>query len=159
MSSRQSNSLSDNQLLELQLAILPNAIGSLAFGIYLPLALLAIYILMQEDQWSKPRLALLLFTSVMLLLAVLNVIAIISIGVINVNLHYPDPMLHSVQAIQLFTSRFTYILSDGIVIWRAWVFYPGQWTARIILILSILGACEHGMTPSFCAKKWIFTKL
>ncbi|THU95099.1 hypothetical protein K435DRAFT_798386 [Dendrothele bispora CBS 962.96] len=126
-----SNSPSDNQLSELQLAILPNAIGSLAFGIYFPLALSAIYNLsetnrMQGYPWSKPRLALLLFTSAMLLLAIMN-------------LHYPT--LSSIQAIQLFASRFTYILSDGIVIWRAWVFYPEKWTARSILILSILGAC------------------
>ncbi|KAJ3799791.1 hypothetical protein GGU11DRAFT_775866 [Lentinula aff. detonsa] len=137
----------DNSLVtQLQENIITCSIGGIFFGIYVVLAIVAAYILLQQGlRQSLARSVLFALNVVIFIGQTGNLVAIIvselkimqSLGEI---LYDPTQALEHWEVAIVVFSRMNYLISDAIVIWRAWVLYDDRLYLRILLILCGLGS-------------------
>ncbi|THU84319.1 hypothetical protein K435DRAFT_843712 [Dendrothele bispora CBS 962.96] len=137
-------SLTDAQVTYFHDVFLKIAVRGIAYGISVILGGVSIFTLLRQGlHGSKSRL---------LLISILFIMFLCSTGIIVVTIISSLADVRSVgqtpyddTALQLKTyivtavlSRINYFLSDGVVIWRAFVLFPRRSIFRLILILSLL---------------------
>ncbi|KAK7455843.1 hypothetical protein VKT23_010879 [Stygiomarasmius scandens] len=138
------SSLSDSDVAVFRDMFIKIAVRGAAYGISVILGAVSAYILIRQGvRGSRSRL---------LLLAILFVMFLCSTGIIIVNMisslasiqsagqtfYDPTPVsLKTYFALTVF-SRINYSLSDGVVVWRAYILFQRRSVFRLILILSLL---------------------
>ncbi|KAJ4468786.1 hypothetical protein J3R30DRAFT_3714248 [Lentinula aciculospora] len=137
----------DNSLVtELQENFITYSIGGIFYGIYVVLAIIAAYILLQQGlRQSLARSTLFVLNLGMFVGQTGNLVALIvsELKVLQGNGETPyDPtqaLEHWEVGIVIF-SRMNYLLSHTIVLWRAWILYDDRLYLRILLILCGVGS-------------------
>ncbi|THU98234.1 hypothetical protein K435DRAFT_795888 [Dendrothele bispora CBS 962.96] len=83
----------------------------------------------------------------------LSIVAINLLIISSFGIDPPDtrPMLKTMKIILLFVDQLNFLISDIIVVWRAWIMFSHSSTARFALIASIIGTTagvivDTGMT-------------
>ncbi|KAF9062012.1 hypothetical protein BDP27DRAFT_1484412 [Rhodocollybia butyracea] len=123
------------------------AVGMASWGINTALLFFTVYTLISRGILvSRPRQVLLAIISCMYIGAcVSEVVYILKFLVIINNLDgsSPPPITLGPRSEQIWEAIFTgtnYLLSDGVVCWRAWVLYPHNKAAKFLLVICMLGS-------------------
>ncbi|KAJ3825814.1 hypothetical protein F5880DRAFT_181338 [Lentinula raphanica] len=131
---------------QLQENIITYSIGGIFFGIYVVLAIVAAYILLQQGlRQSLARSVLFTLNLVMFIGQTGNLVALI-VSELKILQSLGDTLYDPTQALEhwevaiVVFSRLNYFISDTIVIWRAWVLYDDRLYLRILLVLCGLGS-------------------
>ncbi|THU87607.1 hypothetical protein K435DRAFT_804179 [Dendrothele bispora CBS 962.96] len=124
----------------------------LIYGIYLIVALLAVYILLSRGiRNSKPRLLLFVITVFELLLSTAYVVVILVVdALIFFGGLSPEWYQHRLRLSQQvdaglgFVVRLNFLLSDKIVVWRTWVLFPFNTLVKSTLVFCMVVATDSG---------------
>ncbi|KAH7869403.1 uncharacterized protein C8R40DRAFT_1176734 [Lentinula edodes] len=115
-------------------------------GIYTVLAIIAAYILFQQGlRYSLARSVLFILNVAMFVGQTGNLVAVIVSELkilrgLGETFYDPTQALERWEVAIVVFSRMNYLLSDAIVIWRAWILYDDRLYLRILLILCGLGS-------------------
>ncbi|KAJ3909453.1 hypothetical protein F5879DRAFT_984638 [Lentinula edodes] len=115
-------------------------------GIYTVLAIIAAYILFQQGlRYSLARSVLFILNVTMFVGQTGNLVAVIVselkiLRALGETFYDPTQALEHWEVAIVVFSRMNYLLSDAIVIWRAWILYDDRLYLRILLILCGLGS-------------------
>ncbi|KAJ4466929.1 hypothetical protein C8J55DRAFT_565576 [Lentinula edodes] len=115
-------------------------------GIYTVLAIIAAYILLQQGlRYSLARSVLFILNVAMFVGQTGNLVAVIVSELkilrgLGETFYDPTQALEHWEVAIVVFSRMNYLLSDAIVIWRAWILYDDRLYLRILLILCGLGS-------------------
>ncbi|THU82385.1 hypothetical protein K435DRAFT_933905 [Dendrothele bispora CBS 962.96] len=152
--------LSDFDIFNLTFGIFQTAVGFLFFGVYCTLFIATILIFMTGKlSLSKVQVGSLAVTILTLFLSttslVLNMISNLPPFSL-LQLDPPNRKHYNVVIATTIMNRLNYLLSDGIVIWRAWILCPSNSLVKlamgICMILSCIGTfLDTGLT----AKKFL----
>ncbi|THU96033.1 hypothetical protein K435DRAFT_839217 [Dendrothele bispora CBS 962.96] len=145
---QQSQPLSDFDLLIVKGWIALTAVGCWLYGIYVTLSLFAFYSFFTKRVFQlKVRIGLFLITLITLLTATASMILntqfiFLDISSFSFNAN-PDltSLLVKVDIAINLLERIHFIISDAIVVWRAWMLFPQHTTVKIILICCMIGSC------------------
>ncbi|KIK71530.1 hypothetical protein GYMLUDRAFT_33725 [Collybiopsis luxurians FD-317 M1] len=94
---------------------------------------------------SRPRLTLLVVLVVMFLIATADLILVVLYFFVQLPTLSFDPpdineTLLGLAASNNILFRLNFVISDGIVIWRAWILFPYNFTVKFLLSLCMLGS-------------------
>ncbi|KAJ3862633.1 hypothetical protein EV359DRAFT_83140 [Lentinula novae-zelandiae] len=115
-------------------------------GIYTVLAIIAAYILLQQGlRYSLARSVLFILNVAMFVGQTGNLVAVIASELkilrgLGETFYDPTQALEHWEVAIVVFSRMNYLLSDAIVIWRAWILYDDRLYLRILLTLCGLGS-------------------
>ncbi|KAF8828168.1 hypothetical protein HHX47_DHR4000952 [Lentinula edodes] len=144
--SRMSSAIDDLLVAQLQENIITYSIGGIFYGIYTVLAIIAAYILFQQGlRYSLARSVLFILNVTMFVGQTGNLVAVIVselkiLRALGETFYDPTQALEHWEVAIVVFSRMNYLLSDAIVIWRAWILYDDRLYLRILLILCGLGS-------------------
>ncbi|KAF5347475.1 hypothetical protein D9758_015044 [Tetrapyrgos nigripes] len=120
------------------------AIDSLLYGINATLTFAVFYaILLQQNRPSKPQLALLSLLVVMLMITSASLILELAFIIIQIplngyniaNIRYVIQQVLHIEIAKPVIERLNYVIGDGIVVWRAWIMFPRDYTVKFALII------------------------
>ncbi|KAF5371637.1 hypothetical protein D9758_003372 [Tetrapyrgos nigripes] len=137
------------------------AIRSLLYGMYITLSMIAIYLFLQKgisfqhsrgsdsSASAKARLALFILTIIMMVFSTISLVLSTEFYITQLPLfsfHSPNlpkimKLLVNEQIVLLFMERMNYLISDGIVVWRAWIMFPDQRVVGLALTFLMLSSC------------------
>ncbi|KAJ3852589.1 hypothetical protein EV368DRAFT_82373 [Lentinula lateritia] len=115
-------------------------------GLYTVLAIIAAYILLQQGlRYSLARSVLFILNVAMFVGQTGNLVAVIVSELkilrgLGETFYDPTQALEHWEVAIVVFSRMNYLLSDAIVLWRAWILYDDRLYLRILLILCGLGS-------------------
>ncbi|KAJ3887703.1 hypothetical protein GG344DRAFT_80467 [Lentinula edodes] len=141
-----SSAIDDLLVAQLQENIITYSIGGIFYGIYTVLAIIAAYILFQQGlRYSLARSVLFILNVAMFVGQTGNLVAVIVselkiLRALGETFYNPTQALEHWEVAIVVFSRMNYLLSDAIVIWRAWILYDDRLYLRILLILCGLGS-------------------
>ncbi|KAK7462280.1 hypothetical protein VKT23_007880 [Stygiomarasmius scandens] len=164
--SQSSHPLSDSDVLALQMIMTQVAVSLLSWGISTTFSLVALYITIKAylQHSSTAHIKLFSITLLMLLtsgaLMVLNTEYVIA-QLLTGGYNPPDviPLLKNLVISVNFVERMNYVISDGVVVWRAWVMFSSNLYVRILLVGCMVGSCVGAMTDAGLAAKTILKDL
>ncbi|THU82200.1 hypothetical protein K435DRAFT_844477 [Dendrothele bispora CBS 962.96] len=141
----QTHPLIDSDIFFINLDIIQLALSYLILGCYATLSLLTIYLVLKKGiSNSRPRQVLLSLTVFMLLLATCSVANTTTWNWLNVTLltnsPISDPTFKKIQIWDLFIERSIFIVSDAIVLWRAWILYRNHCVIQTVLVTLFIGS-------------------
>ncbi|THV01176.1 hypothetical protein K435DRAFT_854031 [Dendrothele bispora CBS 962.96] len=144
MSLPQTQLLSHSGLSILRGWILETASQFLLFGIHVTLSVVVLCLAMRKGVFkSKARVGLALFTIVMILLsllaAILNTESIIVQIPHGFDLGQIIPLRAMAMSLNLIVGL-NFAISDVVVVWRAWVLFPGSRIVKIALSVCLVGS-------------------
>ncbi|THU93485.1 hypothetical protein K435DRAFT_861484 [Dendrothele bispora CBS 962.96] len=125
------------------------AVSYLFYGANIVISFTVIYLLITTStRMTRGRLGLLFLTIFMLLVSTLSVslnTAYIFIQIPLFTINPPDiididSLITSIGIVVLYVDRLNFIACDGIAVWRAWILYPHNLAAKIVLILCMIGS-------------------
>ncbi|THU77759.1 hypothetical protein K435DRAFT_973848 [Dendrothele bispora CBS 962.96] len=150
---QESQPLSDTDLQVVGYYILQTAVASLLYGVYITLSIIALYILLSKglslssSANAKPRVALFTLTILTLAFSTMSLVVYTNFILIQLETLAYDPpqwdvigLLQDIEIVVSFTERMNYLISDGIVIWRAWIMFPHNIIVRTILVICMIGS-------------------
>ncbi|KAK7443772.1 hypothetical protein VKT23_015556 [Stygiomarasmius scandens] len=148
--SQQSLPLADADLFYIRGWIASTAFGFLLFGIYTTLSLFTIYLFLYNQQKTPNRKTLLFLTTFMLFPSTSCVIFgtewdLIQISTGGFNLTQADldraiSMMQRLEVVFELMQRINYLISDGIVVWRAWILFPHSLRIKLLLAFCMVGS-------------------
>ncbi|THU93482.1 hypothetical protein K435DRAFT_861479 [Dendrothele bispora CBS 962.96] len=122
------------------------AVGFLFYGVNIVISFTVIYLLTTTStRMTRGQLGLLFLTIFMLLVSTsfvsLNTaFMFVQIPLLAIN---PPDIISSVARIGIvviYIQRLNFVACDGIAVWRAWILYPRNLVAKIVLILCMIGS-------------------
>ncbi|KAF5365209.1 hypothetical protein D9758_005461 [Tetrapyrgos nigripes] len=154
LASQPSGPLVDADIFAIQEWVAERAISSLLYGIYAALSLTTIFLLLAKGLNSKARIGLTSLTTLMFLTSTLSVIFSLEFILLQIPLggfNPPDPdaiiqLTTNIQIASEFMEKVNFVLSDGIVVWRAWIIFPRNLLVKFVLTLCMLGSCAGTFT-------------
>ncbi|KAE9395546.1 hypothetical protein BT96DRAFT_997570 [Gymnopus androsaceus JB14] len=159
MSDTQSNpatvvGLPDDVIYSVKAVALQMGISLLLYGIYSTLFLLAAYVLLsRNDLKSRPRFILLIVLVVMFLIATADLVCTVDYFFVQLPTLGFDPpdineTLLAIAASNNLFIRLNFVISDGVVVWRAWILFPYNLAMKLLLVLMAGHLSEGWFTPS-----------
>ncbi|THU79757.1 hypothetical protein K435DRAFT_875105 [Dendrothele bispora CBS 962.96] len=118
----------------------------LFYGANIVISFTVIYLLTTTStRMTRGRLGLLFSTIFMLLMSTLSVFldtAFIVVQIPLIAINPPDVIssIRNIKIVGIYAARLNFLACDGIVVWRAWVLYPDNLVAKIVLIACIIGS-------------------
>ncbi|KAK7466174.1 hypothetical protein VKT23_004894 [Stygiomarasmius scandens] len=166
--SQQSLPLSDPDVSVLKDWIAETALSFLLCGVYLTLSTTTIYLFTRRKLLTsqhKSKIILFFLTTLMLFTSLTSIILRAQFAISQVPLlgfNPPDaedvtPFLTNSVVVTAFLDRFNYVLSDGIVVWRAWILFPRNLTVKIILSICVIGSAAGAFINVGIATKRVLT--
>ncbi|THU79659.1 hypothetical protein K435DRAFT_875211 [Dendrothele bispora CBS 962.96] len=146
---QQSRPLIDGDIFTLRVWFLDTAITFLFMGVHSVLTLTAVHRFAAKGFFqSKTRLWLCVLTIFLLLVVMFHTFVNTGsyfVQIPTLSFNPPDPLQVNRALIKLkiiaFFDRVNFILSDAVVVWRAWIMFPGNLTTRTVLMLCMIGTC------------------
>ncbi|THU79827.1 hypothetical protein K435DRAFT_973015 [Dendrothele bispora CBS 962.96] len=160
---QQSKPLLDSDIHAVNSWMLSEAVRSLLYGVYVTLSIIAAYLFLKQgvslrpsrrgsdlSPTAKARLALFILTIIMLLFATVSLVLEIQAYLIQLPLSSFEPpqdldkfikSMTDQQILLTFVDRINYPISDGIVVWRAWIMFPNSLFVKIALTFLFLSSC------------------
>ncbi|THU93493.1 hypothetical protein K435DRAFT_799685 [Dendrothele bispora CBS 962.96] len=126
--------------------IIREAFSFLSYGIYAVLAVMTFVIFWSRKYYqSKPQSLLVYTTTFTFLTATAATVLGIQFSLINSNWYLDLPgsqmeltiQLRNIKIALAFMERMSYILSDVILVWRAWILFPSPSYMRAVLVLCM----------------------
>ncbi|KAF5370346.1 hypothetical protein D9758_006990 [Tetrapyrgos nigripes] len=154
---QQSLPLADSDVEIVRRWVLEIAVGWLLYGITTTLFIITGYLVLTKHlQRSRAQFALFGLIMLMLMISTVSIFlntAFILNDILTAGFTPPDNLqrLKDILISQVLIGRTNYLLSDGIVVWRAWVMFPDGTLIKTILTLATIGSCvgvytDAGMT-------------
>ncbi|THV03353.1 hypothetical protein K435DRAFT_962517 [Dendrothele bispora CBS 962.96] len=150
---QKSQPLSDSDLYIVRIWILQTAVGFLLYGVYATLSIIGLFLLMSKglsvssSANAKPRLALFTLTVLMLAFSTTSLVVYTLFFLFQLETAAYDPpewdvigLLKDLNVVGNFMDRMNYLISDGIVVWRAWIMFPHNTVARSVLAICMIGS-------------------
>ncbi|KAL1658757.1 hypothetical protein GGF50DRAFT_66663, partial [Schizophyllum commune] len=112
-------------------------------GIQAALLIAALVTLTRQKTWSRPVTACIiaLFLSSTCTISVAIVLDVVQMPSLGLNMDPSLPrLLRKLNIVFIVTTRFNYVMSDTIVVWRVWILYRGSRFVKGILLLCLLGS-------------------
>ncbi|KAF5365210.1 hypothetical protein D9758_005460 [Tetrapyrgos nigripes] len=147
---QKSGPLLDTDLFSLREWVAERAISSLLYGIYATLSLTTVYLLLAKGLNSKGRVGLMWLTTFMFLTSTLSVILglefiLLQLPLDSFNPPDPDAIIQLTTNIEI-ALGFIFVISDAIVVWRAWIMFPRNLLVKFVLTMCMLGSCAGAFT-------------
>ncbi|KAJ7116944.1 hypothetical protein C8R44DRAFT_791680 [Mycena epipterygia] len=141
--------------------LITTAIQFWLHGLYTTLVCIAAYNLWSHKVGLPARKGLLAATFLMFVCSNLQVLEQLVFNVIELETLGPHPPNDTRKLLNLRLSenvfgRVNYLMSDGIVVWRAWVLYQNNLKVRLVLILCLLGSLAGATTDMTFGTLWLF---
>lgn len=121
------------------------SVNAVFYGLFLALVIMSTYILARQGlRDSRARQILLATTLLMITIStahfILNILYyILQFPTLGATYEDPTALLNRLYGAQACLRRVTYLLSDVIVVWRAWIIWDRNLFVRIALGVSLLG--------------------
>ncbi|KAJ7595402.1 hypothetical protein C8J56DRAFT_383016 [Mycena floridula] len=137
-----SGPLADSDIALLKQFLVTTAVQYLVHGIYTTLVVIALWTLWSNKAHLTSRNILITATLLMFLLTTGGIASSLAFDLVKLpTLGYNPPDISGVvRNIKLFvnvTTPINYLISDLIVVWRAWVICPGHLRLRLVLLLAV----------------------
>ncbi|KAJ7595333.1 hypothetical protein C8J56DRAFT_1159853 [Mycena floridula] len=140
---QESGPLSDSDVYFLMECLIDTTALSLLHGIYSTLVVIALYKLCTRKAHFTAKNILIAATIIMFLCSTLHVAVEIGYYFIQLPaLGYNPPDLNKLIKVLTDLAIFNsliYVISDSVVVWRAWVIWPDYWWVRVLLIFCLFG--------------------
>ncbi|KAJ6596367.1 hypothetical protein DFH09DRAFT_1134738 [Mycena vulgaris] len=133
-------------------------------GLYTTLVCIAVYNLMSHKAGLPARKGLLAATFLMFMCGNLQVIEQLVFNVLQLHALGANPPNNARKLLNIRLSenvfgRANYLMSDAIVVWRAWVLYHDNLKVRLVLSLCLLGSLVGATTDMTFGTLWLFGNL
>ncbi|THU92025.1 hypothetical protein K435DRAFT_800824 [Dendrothele bispora CBS 962.96] len=138
--------LSDLYILAVVEWVIETAVGYLFYSVNIVISFTVIYLLTTTStRMTRGQLGLLFSTIFMLLVSTLFVSLNTAIMLAQIQLVAINPLViislkTSINIVAIYVDRLNFITCDGIAVWRAWILYPRNLVAKIVLILCMIGS-------------------
>ncbi|THU79399.1 hypothetical protein K435DRAFT_973176 [Dendrothele bispora CBS 962.96] len=141
---QQSRVLGEGDIIAIRLWIAPTAVIGLLYGVHAVLSLITFGLLCGLK--TKAQISLFTLTILTMLTSTFNVALDLWFNLVELSLrgqHHPDSnrtlnLANNISIGQQYTDRLNFLISDGIVVWRAWVLFPRNRKMKAILILCMI---------------------
>ncbi|KAJ7330303.1 hypothetical protein DFH08DRAFT_311966 [Mycena albidolilacea] len=159
-----SGPLSGSEIYILQGELITTALQFWLHGLYMTLLCIAVYNLITHKAALTARKGLLVATFVMFVCSNLQVIEQLAFNVLQLltlGAHPPNialKLLNIRLSLNVF-GRVNYLMSDAIVVWRAWLLYHDNLKVRILLGLCLLGSLVGATTHMTFGTLWLYGNL
>ncbi|KAF9257451.1 hypothetical protein L218DRAFT_1006154 [Marasmius fiardii PR-910] len=146
---QQSGPLADQDIADLKAEMVETAVGFVLYGVYATFSIITVYLFLARGlHQSKARVVLFIITIVMFLLSTCSLILDLEFNLLlfsGYSFSPPNPNVFLPLLIKLSITlnlfeRLIYLISDGIVVWRAWAFYPRSFVVKLILSTCLLAS-------------------
>ncbi|KAF9257450.1 hypothetical protein L218DRAFT_1006153 [Marasmius fiardii PR-910] len=157
---QQSVPLTDEDIVSLKEAIVDIAVGFILYGVYTTLSIITVYSFLARGlRNSKARLILFIITVFMFLISTCSLVLNLQYYLILLPMFSPNPpdlnilgsLLSKISIAFNMFDRTNYIISDGIVVWRAWVFYHHTFFVKLVLSICMLASAIGTLTDIIVA--------
>ncbi|KAJ7141924.1 hypothetical protein C8R43DRAFT_1131233 [Mycena crocata] len=158
-----SGPLSGSVIYGLEGELITTAVQFWLHGLYSTLAGIAVYNLLHKEGLPARR-GLIVATFLMFAFANLQVIEQLAFNVLkltSLGAHPPDnttKLLNIRLSLNVF-GRANYLMSDAIVVWRAWVLYHDNIRVRLLLTLCLVGSLVGATTDMAFGTLWLYGNL
>ncbi|KAF9255688.1 hypothetical protein L218DRAFT_1008269 [Marasmius fiardii PR-910] len=146
---QQSFPLSDADLNSFRAEMIEIAVSFVLYGVYAAISIITLYLFIARGlHQSKSRVVLLIVTVFMFLLSTCSLALDLKFYLLSFSLYSPSqihannllqPLTKISVALKLFEQT-NYVISDGIVVWRAWVLYPNNLLVKLLLVICMLAS-------------------
>ncbi|THU84582.1 hypothetical protein K435DRAFT_870122 [Dendrothele bispora CBS 962.96] len=122
------------------------AVGYLFYGANIVISFTVIYLLITKStRMTRGQIGLLFSTIFMLLVSTLFVslttaCMLVQIPLAAINSPGIISSTTSISIVVIYVDRLNFIACDGIAVWRAWILYPLNLVAKIVLTLCMIGS-------------------
>ncbi|KAF5320386.1 hypothetical protein D9758_019061 [Tetrapyrgos nigripes] len=148
---QQSLPLRDSDLIAIKGWMLEVSVSWLLCGMNAALILTVIYaVLSQQKHYSKPQLTLFVLVALMFIFTIGDGVAqtlfiliqLPEIGYGVPNIAKIGRQMTDLEIVEVMPcERLNYLIGDGIVVWRAWVLFPGNRFAKGVLTMAMIISC------------------
>ncbi|KAF5362915.1 hypothetical protein D9758_007094 [Tetrapyrgos nigripes] len=128
----------------LNLIITTEGVEGLIYGVAFTVAVLALYLLMQQGLQNSPSRSFLSIVLIVLFVGstIMSNLIIVTAQVRQLGNPDYDPYSTVLKwtIVSVFSSNLNYLLGDLIVIWRTWILFEGRIVIRVILATCVLAS-------------------
>ncbi|KAJ7486362.1 hypothetical protein B0H11DRAFT_1991402 [Mycena galericulata] len=156
-----SGPLAGSVIYGLEGVLITTAIQFWLHGLYTALVAIAVYNLVAHKTRMRARKGLLAATFLMFMCTNIQVLEQLSYNVMSLFSLGADPpdnkrTLLNMKLSENVFGRVNYVMSDAIVVWRAWVLYHDNLKVRLLLALCLLGSLAGATTDMSFLTLWLF---
>ncbi|KAJ7458487.1 hypothetical protein FB451DRAFT_1273256 [Mycena latifolia] len=156
--------ISDSVIYTLEGELITTAIQFWLHGLYTTLVCIAVYNLCTHKEGLSARKGLLAATFLMFVCSNLQVIEQLAFNVLQLLTLGADPPNNKTKLLNIRLSenvfgRVNYLMSDAIVVWRAWLLYHDNLKVRLLLSLCMLGSFVGATTDMTFGTLWLYGNL
>ncbi|KAF5353814.1 hypothetical protein D9758_010578 [Tetrapyrgos nigripes] len=124
------------------------AVTFFLFGVHVTLTLTVVLLFYLRSLKSNAHIALVITAIAMLIVSLATLLLDLEYTLVqipSIGFTPPDPdilarLMTNMTIASSFMTRFNFLASDAIVVWRAWVLFPRSLAVKITLILCIIGS-------------------
>ncbi|THU85099.1 hypothetical protein K435DRAFT_970853 [Dendrothele bispora CBS 962.96] len=143
---QQSRPLTESDIIATELWIAPTAVIALLYGVHLVLSILTLGLLLKSGLKKKAHVGLFILTILTMIGSTFNAVLDLEFKLLEASLrgqHHPDlnstlDLANKISIGQNYTDRLNFLISDAIVVWRAWVLFPRSRKVKVILALCMV---------------------
>ncbi|KAJ7595439.1 hypothetical protein C8J56DRAFT_1159912 [Mycena floridula] len=155
----QSGPLVESDIYTLKGMVITGAVNFLVLGIYMTVVIIALYILCTKKTRLAARNFLIAATIIVFLCSTTTVVSNLAIYILQIaQLGTNPPDYKDLNlAMDIYDNillRLTFLISDTIVVWRAWVLWPNR-RVRALLAFCWLGSLGGAITDDAFGMLWV----